>query len=167
MCCRINRYLLLPDHSIHSKIHLIIHNRFSHSSHINDGFFILNLSEIHLNTNKHSIFTSSIQRHNINTYTMWLMCFSCRMKKQFFFFPLDNIDKFLFLYCRHHDGSSSRVNSYIFSLISMILPGTILLQPALPKHYSCVLVNLFNFSSYSSMISFPESLPSTTESLNV
>lgn len=115
MCCRINRYLLLSNHSIHAKVHLIIDDRFSHSSHINDRFLILNLSEIHLNTHEHSILASCIQSHDINTYTMWLMCFSCWMKKQFFLFPLNNIDEFLFLYCRHHDCSPPRVHSNIFS----------------------------------------------------
>jgi hypothetical protein len=62
----INSSFLLPDHSVHSKIHLVIDNGLPDISGIDSGFLVLKLSIVHLNANKHSIIASSVQSNAVN-----------------------------------------------------------------------------------------------------
>lgn len=106
----INRDFLLPDHRIHPEVHLIVHNRFLHSSHINYRLLILNLSVVHLNAHEDGIIAAGVEGHHVHTDAVRLVRLPGRVDVQFFLFALEDVYELLFFDGGQHDGPSSWIN---------------------------------------------------------
>lgn len=111
--CWIYGNLFFSNYRVHSKVHFIVNDRFFNGSSINDRLFIFYFSIIHLQTYEHRVIATSVKSDYIYTDTMRFMCLSGRVHHQFLLFPLQNVNKLLFLYGCHHNRSSSWIYSKI------------------------------------------------------
>ena len=98
---------------------------------------------------------------------MWLMGFPWRTDNNAFVLSFEGVDEFLFFKGGNHNSLTSGIYSYKLSWIKRELPGTMRLQPLLPKVSSWVLLNRFSVRLNYKMTIFPESDPTITKSLLV